>query len=123
MSDTPALTLQDLLNGIKRDAIELGETIGQLKAENAKLREQVAELDELRMKNASLKAALEGMHLIREQDKAENDKLRELVQDMLMSSQDYCEKYGIEYEGWSSADDHIDARMRELGMEVTNDRD
>lgn len=36
--------------------------------------------DELRMKVASLEAALEGMHLIREQDKAENDELREMAQ-------------------------------------------
>lgn len=47
---------------------------------------------------------------------AENAELRELCADMLMSPQDYCEKYGIEYEGWSSADDHIDVRMRELGV-------
>lgn len=48
----------------------------------------------------------------------ENDRLRELVRDMLMSPQEYCEKHGIEYEGWASADDHIDARINEMGIEV-----
>ena len=40
-----------------------------------------AEADGLRMRITSLEAALEGMHLIREQDMAENAKLRELVRD------------------------------------------
>ena len=50
-------------------AKEVTTYVAQLQAEN----------DKLRMKTASLEAALEGMHLIREQDKAENDKLRQMV--------------------------------------------
>jgi hypothetical protein len=49
---------------------------------------------------------------------AENAKLRELLSDTLMDPQKYCEKYDIEYEGWNSANTHIDARMRELGVVV-----
>lgn len=61
MSNTPALTLQDLLNDIERNAYdgisftedvntayalaaELGKTIDQLEAENSKLRELVTGL-------------------------------------------------------------------------------
>lgn len=49
--------------------------------------------------------------------KAENSKLRELLADTLMQPRDYCKKYGIEYESWDSANAHLDARMRELGIE------
>lgn len=49
---------------------------------------------------------------------AENAKLRELLADTLMQPRDYCQKYGIEYDSWDSANDHLDARMRELGVEV-----
>lgn len=49
---------------------------------------------------------------------AENAKLRELLADTLMQPRDYCQKYGIEYDGWDSVNDHLDARMRELGVEV-----
>ncbi|MBR2683006.1 MAG: hypothetical protein IKE22_07065 [Atopobiaceae bacterium] len=41
-----------------------------------------AEYASLRMRITSLDAALEGMHLIREQDKADNERLRKLVQRM-----------------------------------------
>lgn len=85
--------------------MELEGECERLDAENAKLRDGAYAMRQLY--EDELKHAL-----------AENAKLRELVADMLMSPQDYCEKYGIEYEGWSSADDHIDARMRELGVEV-----
>ena len=49
---------------------------------------------------------------------AENAKLRELVADTLMQPRDYCQKYDIEYDSWDSVNDHLDARMRELGVEV-----
>ena len=49
--------------------------------------------------------------------RAENVKLRELLVDTLMHPREYCEKYGIEYEGWESVDEHIYARMRDLGVE------
>ncbi len=48
----------------------------------------------------------------------ENAKLRELVHDMLIDPRDYCAKYGIDYDGWDSANDDIDRRLRELGIEV-----
>lgn len=50
--------------------------------------------------------------------RAENAKLRELLADTLMQPRDYCKKYCIEYESWDSANTHLDARMRELGVEV-----
>lgn len=53
-----------------------------------------------------------------EQLRAENAKLRELIADTLMQPRDYCKKYGIEYESWDSVNDHLDARMRELGIEA-----
>ncbi len=57
------------------------------------------------------------LHDIAQYD-AENAKLRELLADTLMQPRDYCKKYGIEYESWDSANAHLDARMRELGVEV-----
>lgn len=48
----------------------------------------------------------------------ENAKLRELLADTLMQPRDYCKKYGVEYESWDSANDHLDARMRALGVDV-----
>ena len=50
--------------------------------------------------------------------KAENAKLRELVADTLMQPRDYCQKYDIEYDNWDSVNEHLDARLRELGVEV-----
>lgn len=49
---------------------------------------------------------------------AENAKLRELVADTLMQPRDYCQKYDIEYDSWDSVNEHLDARLRELGVEV-----
>jgi len=48
---------------------------------------------------------------------AENAKLRELLADTLMQPRDYCQKYGIEYDSWDSVNEHLDARMRELGVD------
>jgi len=47
---------------------------------------------------------------------AENAKLRELVADTLMQPRDYCQKYDIEYDSWDSVNEHLDARLRELGV-------
>ena len=49
---------------------------------------------------------------------SENAKLRELLADTLIDPRDYCAKYGIDYDGWDSANDDIDRRLRELGIEV-----
>lgn len=48
----------------------------------------------------------------------ENAKLRELLADTLIDPRDYCAKYGIDYDGWDSANDDIDRRLRELGIGV-----
>ena len=60
--------------------MEAADTIWELR--ESVHREQ-AEADGLRMRITSLEAALDGMHLIREQDVAENAKLRELVRNLL----------------------------------------
>ena len=93
---------------LARMCSDAADTIWQLRDDLQRANEAVrdAEHDESRAWDRVRKA------------EAENADLRELVRDMLMSPQEYCEKYGIEYEGWSSADDHIDDRMRELGIEV-----
>ena len=77
-----------------------------------------AEADGLRMRITSLEAALEGMHLIREQDMAENAKLRELAQraDRLLAGLfpyiDYSRCTALEaVAAWR-------VRARELGVEV-----
>ena len=71
-------------------------------------------------------ANVEGTLLVNAEDaieqvralQSENATLRELLADTLMQPRDYCKKYGIEYESWDSANAHLDARMRELGVEV-----
>lgn len=85
------------------------------------LKDEMDSNDELRMRNASLEAALEGMHLIREQDKAENAELRELVADF-----DKCldtALYLAGEAGYLTMPDQklfasLRPRMRELGVEV-----
>ena len=48
---------------------------------------------------------------------AENAKLRELLAETLMDVHEYAEKYGIE-SSYDAVNEHLDARMRELGIEV-----
>lgn len=84
-------------------------------------------ITELEFKNAEL---LQDRDLFRElfdlttqpdryvQVRDENAKLRELLADTLIDPRDYCAKYGIDYDGWDSANDDIDRRLRELGIEV-----
>jgi len=47
----------------------------------------------------------------------QNAKLRELLAETLMDVHEYAEKYGIE-SNYDAVNEHLDARMRELGMEV-----
>ena len=47
----------------------------------------------------------------------ENKELRELLADSLMDVRAYAEKHGIE-PLWATVDEHIDARMRKLGIGV-----
>ena len=60
------------------------------------------------------KAALDEIDTLRD----ENARLRELIADTMLDPRKYCEKYGIEYEGWDSANAHIDKRMIELGVDA-----
>ena len=48
---------------------------------------------------------------------AENARLRELLAETLMDVHEYAEKYGIE-SNYDAVNEHLDARMRELGVEV-----
>lgn len=48
---------------------------------------------------------------------AENTKLRELLAETLMDVHEYAEKYGIE-SSYDAVNEHLDARLRELGVEV-----
>ena len=94
----------------------VNENLNELLAENAKLKQEIERWHRL---TAGIELPEYPITEFKPKDiERENAKLRELLRDMLMSPQEYCEKYGIEYEGWSSADDHIDDRMQELGIEV-----
>lgn len=48
---------------------------------------------------------------------AENAKLRELLSESLMDYKLYAKKYGLP-PYFSDVNEHLDARMRELGIEV-----
>jgi len=91
------------------------------------VREQFRELDDyvygLEAENAELRKAMDFQALElgcmtdnRDVLYVENKNLRELIADTLLDPREYCEKYGIEYKGWDSANAHIDKRMRELGV-------
>lgn len=91
------------LRELLKDA--LIQSVQFLKFDNDKLREQG-----IRLLDKTLELA------------SENDKLRELLHDTLIQTYQYCDKYGIEYEdgadAWDKANDDIDRRLRELGIEV-----
>lgn len=80
---------------------------------------QVASVDcrHLAAENAKLRQQLEDVTVSMGRVEERCAKLRELLADTLMQPRDYCKKYGIEYESWDSANAHLDARMRELGVE------
>lgn len=84
-------------------------------SENAKLREQVTQL---RDDWESERDYADQMEAKEKRAAEENAKLRELLADTLIDPRDYCAKYGIDYDGWDSANDDIDRRLRELGIEV-----
>lgn len=64
-------------------------------------------------------ATIENAALIEDNKRlqAENAKLRELLSETLMPFDDYAKKYGIA-PYFLDVNEHIDARMRELGVEV-----
>lgn len=84
-------------------ADDIDKDVDQLKTENDKLRGEGVRLLDKTLELAS-----------------ENDKLRELLRDTLIQTDQYCDKYGIEYEdnadAWDKADADIDRRLRELGV-------
>ena len=75
---------------------------------------------ELRIEAESLCDENDQLREENDQLREENAKLRELLADTLMDTRDYCAKYGFDYDGfgWNSANDDIDRRLRELGIEV-----
>lgn len=91
----------DTITELRGAVLVAGADYRQLAAENAKLRQQLEDVT-VSMGRVEERCA----------------KLRELLADTLMQPRDYCKKYGIEYESWDSANAHLDARMRELGVDV-----
>jgi predicted nucleic acid-binding Zn-ribbon protein len=81
-------------------AIEHRQKVDQLQAENAALRTQLADVTE-------------SMGRVEEQCA----RLRELLAETLMDVHEYAEKYGIE-SSYDAVNEHLDARMRKLGVEV-----
>lgn len=81
-----------------------------------------AENDELRIDVDLMNCQLRARGEERDDLQAENAKLRELLRDTLVDTEQYCDKHGIEYEGgadaWSKANADIDRRLCELGIVV-----
>ncbi len=103
-----------------------------LERENAKLREQMERLVTLLRVDCDIDASWDGLRrfwsigltedgcLMRDRAckaEAENAKLRELVRESLMDYRQYAEKYGLP-PYLSDVNEHLDARLRELGIEV-----
>ncbi len=72
---------------------------------------------ELQAENAKLRNDLEEANNQAEEVCIENAKLRELLSESLMDYKLYAEKYGLP-PYISDVNEHLDARMRELGIEV-----
>ena len=102
---------------LRIEAERLCDENDQLREENDKLREQVTHL---RDDWESERDYADQMEAKEKRAAEENAKLRELLADTLIDPRDYCAKYGIDYDGWDSANDDIDRRLRELGIEVTD---
>lgn len=108
------------------DRAELAERIVALEYENAKMQELMSES---RQANEKLLAELRRyksiVHARYSQPVAklmeENAKLRELVSDTLMDTNDYAHKYGLPEHDWKAVNNHLNDRMQELGVEVGND--
>ncbi len=104
------------------EAIEHAEEIAcgndQCAKDHAQLADWLRELRRARIKIDLLKTLKDGFKTDAQRYKSENAKLRELLADTLIDPRDYCAKYGIDYDGWDSANDDIDRRLRELGIEV-----
>ena len=104
--------------------IRLPEENKQLKAENKQLRKELKQLQNgygsMSREHSQTIVELSDAYFEIDRLKAENAKLRELVRDTLIQTDQYCDKYGIEYEDcadtWGKANADIDRRMRELGF-------
>ena len=104
--------------------IEAEREVDRLQAENAKLREQIHWLkqgDILHvLTDQEYIDQCEREHLMQVSIDAldkENAKLRELVRETLMDYRQYAEKYGLP-PYLSDVNEHLDARLRDLGIEV-----
>jgi hypothetical protein len=82
--------------------------------ENELLRDKIADYDKMYThlceQLASVKRSLAAAH-------AENRKLRELLRESLMDYRQYAEKYGLA-PYLDDVNEHLDARLHELGIEV-----
>lgn len=95
--------------------MEAADTIWELRES---VHRERADADGLRMRITSLEAALEGMHIIREQDMDENAMLREIIADL--------EEFLPESERWYShetvkAISENNAKLRELVRDMFRD--
>ena len=86
------------------------EHIERLEAENEKLRKELELVGHIAVSNVAASIGRE------ESLEDENAKLREFLQDTLMDADDYAKKYGIS-PSFTDITEHLDTRMRELGIE------
>lgn len=87
------------------------QNIAELQAENAKLRDDLETQRETAWHN-TIRNAREYKRVC-----DENDRLRELLGESLMDYKLYAKKYGLP-PYLSDVNEHLDARLRELGIEV-----
>lgn len=87
------------------------QNIAELQAENAKLRDDLETQREVTWQNTKRNAR----EYKRVRD--ENDRLRELLGESLMDYKLYAKKYGLP-PYLSDVNEHLNARLRELGIEV-----
>lgn len=109
--EVPSATADDVLRDIDQLRRDLSGYHGQLKAHNDLQRH--CDNQRKRIKE------LEGLYA---RAKAENAELRELLRDTLIQTDQYCDKYGIEYEDIADAlykaNADLNRRLHELGVEV-----
>ena len=86
---------------------QAADTIWELRCKIVGATDQIHEIIRLKAKNERLRE--------------ENEKLRELMSDTLMDTNDYAHKYGLPEHGWKAMNNHLNDRMQELGIEVTRD--
>lgn len=116
--------VDDVAEAWRRDRRELRDEINWLHSELHGAEMEAKKVAELRAENTRLRSCLEDAaenerlttHEFN-QLKEERDKLRKLLAETLMPYRDYAKKYGIA-PYLTDVNEHLDARMRELGVEV-----